>query len=101
MDPGYRPSSSLYSDEPFFLESLVFPPQSTLPGADVHSDVELTNKIELLQAEVDSLKADWTPIYKNFELCAELACHIKFILEDTKDRIIFERYKWLSNCTAF
>jgi hypothetical protein len=101
MDPGYRPSSSLYSDEPFFLESLVFSPPPILSGTDLHSDMELVNKIELLQSEVDSLKADWIPIHKDFELSAALACHMKSIFEDAKERITLERNKWLANCTAF
>ncbi|KAI8411465.1 hypothetical protein FOFC_08059 [Fusarium oxysporum] len=101
MDPGYRPSSSLYSDEPFFLENLVFSPPLILLGTDAHTDMELVNKIELLQSEVDSLRADWTPTYKFFELSAGLACHMELIFEDAKERITLERNKWLANCTAF
>jgi hypothetical protein len=63
--------------------------------------MELVNKIELLQSEVDSLRADWTPTYKFFELSAGLACHMELIFEDAKERITLERNKWLANCTAF
>jgi hypothetical protein len=100
MDPGYRPSSSLYSDEPFFLESLVFPSPSSISEAGIPIKMEAVNEIELVRSEVATLKAGWTHIYEALQLSAALTCHMEVLFQSAKERIAVERNKWLANCTA-
>lgn len=100
MDPGHRPSSSLYSDEPFFLESLVFPSPPPISEADLPTKMETVNGIELLQSEVMALKASWTQLYEALQFSSALTFHMEVVFQSIKERIAVERNKWLTSCTA-
>lgn len=101
MNPEYRPTSSLYSDEPFELEGLL--PSLPKPSS-LHEEPNiqtLQEDVKNLEAELDTLQHNWLMIYQTLEKSKEVAIQIEFIYENAKVRIAMERNKWLANCTAF
>jgi hypothetical protein len=101
MDHETCSSSSLYSDEPFYLENLL----TTSPSQDPEDSTETIEKLKqeaaALESQVGRMKDCWLSICHTLELSGKIGYQIELSCTRGANGILVEQNKWIACHKAF